>query len=1057
MKFHKRHLLQDLLSLCSGEAMSKIAGFIAFAYLARNLGPDAYGLVELAVALSVFFMLFIDFGYGPIGAREISKDPLLAKQFTARIVSARLLIAIVTIPIMGIVGYLLAKTPMTSTLIWLYAIALFAIPWDHSWLLQGLEHMSAVATGRAIRMVVFAVGVMILVHSAHDYWIVGLVELVAAFCMASYYLIKQYRLIGHVGFDFSFKPLFDLSKQSAFIGLSNAVWASGLYAPTLFVASLTSTGQLAWFSAAHRIAMSLIAFSLIYHFNLFPSVSKRLSKSSAEFNSFINSSIKVSAWFGIGIALIVTLISRPLCTIVFGSEFSQTAGVLNILVWALPITLLSGHARWSLIAGGFQRYVFYAQVSGLIITIVACWLLVPTYQAKGGAFAMVASTVGVWAVAHMNARRYVGHLQFIEAIFRPLLMVLFAKFIYSQINNPWLAFASALLVYISGAIIIDWKLLGIIRKLFHTKDGSQQKTEVKSKDMNFRIILLFISILFLYTILKIPHFSIAQWLNPLATDTRLNSIATGARILKYLLVTDVIIFLLLLWQVLNKANYSLSNYQPLWVSRPLKDKNSISEKYYYPILFGLLILALVLRSISLGSDLWIDEVISLVKYIRLDYGALISSFDDDNQHMLFSLLSRISIGVFGENEASIRMPVMLFGVASIWATSHLVRYVFSAREALLVATILVISYHHIWFSQNARGYAILLFGTVLATELLLHGLETGKWKYWIGYAFTIAATTWVHLTAVFIALAHGLVCIVIVLRANNFNHAYWRPFLALIFSAWITIHLYALVLPQLVEFFTQPGPEVSTINVHWKTPWWLISEASHQMGIDETLGYVGILAVVLIGGWGLFYCLKRNAIFTWLTLLPAILLGLTLLTLGRNLWPRMFYAEFSLFVTIAVVGAIGIGQLLNRILKQTNRIILLTPVTLLIIAFVISTPKVYEHPKQDFKRARDFVKQQLIAGDAVVGIHMAGRVYNLLYAPEWAEVNNISELKKLSAKNGRTWVLYTLPGYIKTAKPTLESMLQTEFEFIKEFPGTLGDGEIIVLRSKTKSIGESGL
>ena len=52
--------------------VGKIAGLLAFAYLARVLGPMAYGSVEVALALLAILTLFVEFGFGAIGAREIS-------------------------------------------------------------------------------------------------------------------------------------------------------------------------------------------------------------------------------------------------------------------------------------------------------------------------------------------------------------------------------------------------------------------------------------------------------------------------------------------------------------------------------------------------------------------------------------------------------------------------------------------------------------------------------------------------------------------------------------------------------------------------------------------------------------------------------------------------------------------------------------------------------------------------------------------------------------------------------------------------------------------------
>ena len=69
---------------------------------------------------------------------------------------------------------------------------------------------------------------------------------------------------------------------------------------------------------------------------------------------------------------------------------------------------------------------------------------------------------------------------------------------------------------------------------------------------------------------------------------------------------------------------------------------------------------------------------------------------------------------------------------------RLARLVYGNRAAVMTGLLLTLSWHHIWFSQNARGYTILLFGTVLATDLLLRALRDGLWRYWVGYALVIA-------------------------------------------------------------------------------------------------------------------------------------------------------------------------------------------------------------------------------------------------------------------------------------------------------------------------------
>ena len=117
--------------------------------------------------------------------------------------------------------------------------------------------------------------------------------------------------------------------------------------------------------------------------------------------------------------------------------------------------------------------------------------------------------------------------------------------------------------------------------------------------------------------------------------------------------------------------------------------------------------------------------------------------------------------VFNETTWSIRVPAVLFGVASIWALFLLAGELGSRREAILSAAFLTFSYHHIWFSQNARGYTVLLFWTILASWLLLRSLRDNLPKLWFLYAVTAALGVYTHVTMLFVITGHFVIYLVI--------------------------------------------------------------------------------------------------------------------------------------------------------------------------------------------------------------------------------------------------------------------------------------------------------
>src|SRR5215469_12477020 len=89
--------------------------------------------------------------------------------------------------------------------------------------------------------------------------------------------------------------------------------------------------------------------------------------------------------------------------------------------------------------------------------------------------------------------------------------------------------------------------------------------------------------------------------------------------------------------------------------------------YSWFILGALTLIAVLLRIPSLNSCLWLDEVLTMARFAKPPFAWIFTSFPDQNQHMLYSLLAHGALRVFGEQAWSLRLPSVLFGAASLGA------------------------------------------------------------------------------------------------------------------------------------------------------------------------------------------------------------------------------------------------------------------------------------------------------------------------------------------------------------------------------------------------------
>ena len=493
----------------------------------------------------------------------------------------------------------------------------------------------------------------------------------------------------------------------------------------------------------------------------------------------------------------------------------------------------------------------------------------------------------------------------------------------------------------------------------------------------------------------------------------------------------------------------------------LEQAQTKTTPFVFVAMVALSIVALALRLWNLNSDLWIDEVFTLLDFVREPIGEILTSFPSQNQHMLFSILAHVSTSIFGESSWSLRLPSVFFGIASIWAFFFMCRRLVGTREALLGSVLMTVSYHHIWFSQNARGYMGLLLFTLMATWFWFEALEINKWKWWLGYATSIVMGMWVHPTMAFVVAAHGIVYVALLIwpgilgsTASAFSperRVGIRPFVAWLMSVTVTLQLYALSLPE----FLAVGLHEQSKDSEWTNPIWVVTESLQSFKI----GFAGTLVLVCGGafvafGWARLFNLNRRAAV--LMVLPALLAGLSMLLLGHNIWPRFFFFSMGFGLLTVIHGAIELPKNIARYsepLRAKQSIVSFAGVgfcLFVIIASLTTLPKNYALPKQNFSGAKNFVESNIASGDGIVAVSLAGVIYGSYLEPHWPVASTGSELETIQQGSERVWLVYTLPIEVKAFRPDLCKIIENDYELVKVFPGTLNGGEVFVCQKKLK-------
>jgi len=530
--------------------------------------------------------------------------------------------------------------------------------------------------------------------------------------------------------------------------------------------------------------------------------------------------------------------------------------------------------------------------------------------------------------------------------------------------------------------------------------------------------------------------------------TREPSLPTGVQLFRITMAAPGLLLAVVGWLLRERSKPAPATSHPV-----------VPWRHVIPILT----VAAVARTIQLSSDLWYDEIVTLIKFVRLPTADLLTTYTTPNNHILYSLCAQASIALFGESSVTLRLPALLFGLASIVAVLMLGCYVTSRTEATLSATLLAVSYHHAWFSQNARGYTGLLLWTVLGTWLLIRALRENRRRLWLGYALIASLAMYTHLSAVFVFTTHGIVYLLLALRrlfgarrADDYpGVASAWPIIGFALAALLTMQSYAILIPQMVQAFAaQAGHNsVNPKVAEWTNPLWTAVQIARGLPLPwlSGVGAIGVGLVCLVGFVSYF---RSNPVFASVIILTIpVTLGV-LIALSFHIWPRYFFSDAGFAVLVLFRGIFVSSEWICAHWKTlvhrglSSRRLALAMSALMLVVSSTHLMQLYPYPKQAYRDARNFTLAQKAPHEHVVTVGLASFAYRNLYAPRWRSINSVEDLLAAIPQDNHLWLLFSFPKALDSSHPHIRQQIRQRFEMVRAFPGTLGNGTIYVCRSR---------
>lgn len=215
-----------------------------------------------------------------------------------------------------------------------------------------------------------------------------------------------------------------------------------------------------------------------------------------------------------------------------------------------------------------------------------------------------------------------------------------------------------------------------------------------------------------------------------------------------------------------------------------------------------------------GESLWFDEGCS-IRVAKMSLIEIVFELIQDVHPPLYFFILHYWVGLLGDSEFSARFLSVVFGFSSIIMLYRLGSLLFNKHIGLLSALLLSLSEFHIRYSQEVRGYSLMVFLSLLSMYFFVRLREVREKKTVWGYVLSSSALVYTHNYGLFIIVAQNIYALILyVLKAYmpiRTVAGWWRIqiILAMLYLPWLFILVHQVISIQ--DGYWIPRPTMETL------------------------------------------------------------------------------------------------------------------------------------------------------------------------------------------------------------------------------------------------------
>lgn len=366
---------------------------LVFPYVSRIIGPGGIGSVAFVDGITQWCVLVAALGIPIYGVREIARvkeDSQARSKVFSELLTLHVISAFVLTLLFIIAFNRIDSLESFRSLFWVGAGVLFANACMVEWLFQGMGAfpyitLRTVAVRATVVILVFAV-----VKESSDvfvYYAITLFGVIVNVSLNVWYARKFVRYIWQgINLKRHLKPMLVIF----FITVATGVYT---LLDTTLLGLLTDEEQVGYYGAAVRLTKLVVTIQVAISVALVPALSFAYGQGrEGEFFQLLRKSFNLMVFVGVPAAIGLIIIAPSVITLFAGPEFHPSVVAMRILAPTILFVGLSNVFGMQLLNPTNNEKLFlWAALAGMVVSVVANLILIPSYYFAGAAIASFAT------------------------------------------------------------------------------------------------------------------------------------------------------------------------------------------------------------------------------------------------------------------------------------------------------------------------------------------------------------------------------------------------------------------------------------------------------------------------------------------------------------------------------------------------------------------------------------------------------------------------------------------------------------------------------------------